>query len=69
MTEEETKKKIDAAIAQWHADYHEAIMQWQADYNGLFQLLLNPSMSRREKKRCDKAQRRWEQSQRKKKDK
>ena len=57
MTEEETKKKIDAAIAQWHAKYHDAIMQWQADYKGLFELLLNPSMSRREKRRCDKAQR------------
>jgi hypothetical protein len=53
LTEEETKKKIDAAIAQWHADY----LQWQADYKGLFELLLNPSMSRREKKRWDKAQR------------
>jgi hypothetical protein len=57
MTEEETKPPLDAAIAQWHADYHEAIMQWQADYKGLFELLLNPSMSRREKKRWDKAQR------------
>ena len=57
MTEEEAKKKIDAAIAQWHADYHEAIMRWQTDYKDLFELLLNPSMSRRAKKRWDKAQR------------
>ncbi len=62
---EETKKKIDAAIAQWHADYHDAIMQWQADYNSLFESLLNPSMSRREKRRCDKAQRKKAKEKRK----
>ena len=53
MTEEETKKKIDAAIAQYYADY----LRWQSDYDSLLQSLLNPSMSRREKKRWDKAQR------------
>jgi hypothetical protein len=62
LTEEETKKKIDAAIAQYYADY----LQWQSDYDSLLQSLLNPSMSRRAKKRWDKAERRWKQSQRKK---
>jgi hypothetical protein len=63
MTEEE---KIDAAIAQWHAKYYAAIVQWQADHDALLQSLLNPSMSRRENRRWEKAQRRLEQLQRKK---
>ena len=65
MTEEETRKKINAAIAQWHAKYNDAIMQWQADYKSLFELLLNQSMSRREKKRWDKAERKKAKGKRK----
>jgi hypothetical protein len=54
LTEEETKKKIDAAIAQWRADY----LQWNTDYEAfLRESVLNPWMSRRAKKRWDKAQR------------
>jgi len=63
---DEGEKEISAAIAKWHADYNAAFSQWHADYKGLFELLLNPQMSRREKRRCEKAERRRELAQRKK---
>jgi hypothetical protein len=64
--EEEEKKKIDAEIKKWHAYYYAAIMKIQEENDSLLEFLLNPQMSRREKRRWKKLQRQWELAQRKK---
>ena len=58
MTHKDESKKIDAAIAQLHEDYLIAFAQWNADFEDfLHKFVLNPCMSRRAKKRWEKAQR------------